>query len=63
MPNISGYLGDRMELRHFLSGSMMLYAITIYLFGAAQSWVVRILILETGFKYINCLFKEIYQHY
>ena len=38
---LSGYVGDRMELRHFLSGSMILYAVTVYLFGAAQSWGVH----------------------
>ena len=30
-----------MELRHFLSGSVILYAVTVYLFGAGQSWGVR----------------------
>ena len=38
---LSGYIGDRMELRHFLSGSMILYAITVYLFGAAQTWHIH----------------------
>ena len=37
----SGYLGDHMDLRHFLSGSTLLYAVTIYLFGAGQSWGIR----------------------
>ena len=37
----SGYIGDHMELRHFLSGSVILYAGTVYLFGAGQSWGVR----------------------
>ena len=30
-----------MELRHFLAGSTILYAITVYLFGAGQSWGIR----------------------
>ena len=30
-----------MELRHFISGSVILYAVTVYLFGAGQSWGVR----------------------
>ena len=37
----SGYIGDHMELRHFLAGSTILYAITVYLFGAGQSWGIR----------------------
>ena len=37
----SGYIGDRMELRHFLSGSMVIYAMTVYSFGAAQWWNIH----------------------
>ena len=37
----SGYLGDHMDLRHFLSGSTLLYAVTIYLFGAGKTLGIR----------------------
>ena len=30
-----------MDLRHYLSGSVLLYAVTVYLFGAGQSWGIR----------------------
>ena len=30
-----------MELRHFLSGSVIIYAISVYLFGAGQNWGIR----------------------
>ena len=38
---LSGYIGDRMELRHFLSGSLLLYGVTVYLFGVAQAWGIH----------------------
>ena len=30
-----------MELRHFLSGSVIIYAISVFLFGAGHNWGVR----------------------
>ena len=38
---LSGYIGDRMELRHFLSGSTILYAISCYMFGVGRNWGIH----------------------